>query len=54
MNIIELTCTIGFCLFLALAAISMFVSIFTTQRAYGPFLLSLITALILWSLSHLA
>ena len=53
MTFMVLACRIAFCAFLALAALALGVSIFTNNKSYPAFFLSMIAALVVWSLSHL-
>ena len=49
----SLVCMISFCVFLLLAIVALGVCIFTDRKAYMAFILSMVSALIVWSLSHL-
>lgn len=48
-----LICRIAFCAFLFVAILALGVSVFTKNKSYPAFLLSMIGALVVWSLSHL-
>ena len=53
MEIINIACSIGFCIFIAESILALLVSIFSARKAYGAFFLSLLAALVVWSLANI-
>lgn len=52
-QIIDITCSVSFCVFIAVSVLALLVSVFSSRKAYGAFFLGMLAALIVWSISHI-
>lgn len=52
-QIIDITCSVSFCVFIGVSVLALLVSVFSSRKAYGAFFLGMLAALIVWSVSKM-